>query len=210
MNNQPFTRKMSSKDYLKYALLALMENKSIYKITIRELCEQAKINRSTFYVNYNSLEDCYKKIMTETAAGLVAAVESENMPHAILNMIYSKSATYRRYQKYFAHVHNHYDEFRLFLGVNSTPFFTELLYDQGIDWYTNQLLASKDHFQDDFPMELMAHYIVNAHMGLLKYYIKTNRKYGVEYMAEQMVEITVAGPYSIIKSYSKEKTAPKK
>lgn len=53
-----------TKTLLKTSLIELMQNKQIHKITIKELCAHAEINRSTFYLYYedqfallNEIED---------------------------------------------------------------------------------------------------------------------------------------------------------
>lgn len=50
-------RVMITKKLLKDALLHLLENKSISKINITELCKAAGINRSTFYAHYEIPHD---------------------------------------------------------------------------------------------------------------------------------------------------------
>lgn len=39
------------------AIVTLMQQKSIERITIRELCDTADVNRSTFYNHYNNIYD---------------------------------------------------------------------------------------------------------------------------------------------------------
>lgn len=39
------------------AFLALLEKKDFAYITVKEICEKAGVNRSTFYLHYESLED---------------------------------------------------------------------------------------------------------------------------------------------------------
>jgi len=43
-----------TKTVLQQALLKLLQTKHIDKITIKELCQEAKINRGTFYLHYRS------------------------------------------------------------------------------------------------------------------------------------------------------------
>jgi len=45
---------------LRDSLLRLLENKSIHKISVREICDNAEINRSTFYKYYGSQFDLLK------------------------------------------------------------------------------------------------------------------------------------------------------
>ena len=40
------------------AFAKLLSSKSIRKITIKELCEEADINKSTFYLHYKDIYDC--------------------------------------------------------------------------------------------------------------------------------------------------------
>lgn len=42
-----------TKMFLKESLIDLLEEKSIFKITIKEICEKADINRATFYAHYS-------------------------------------------------------------------------------------------------------------------------------------------------------------
>lgn len=43
------------------AVFDLSTEKELDKISVVELCERAGINKSTFYLHYNSIDDCLKK-----------------------------------------------------------------------------------------------------------------------------------------------------
>lgn len=51
-----------SRQLLKEALIDLLQEKPIEKITIKEICEKAGINRSTFYRHYSSEYDLLGEI----------------------------------------------------------------------------------------------------------------------------------------------------
>ncbi len=51
---------------LKNSLIELMQEKSISKITIKELCENADINRTTFYAHYSDQYELLRCIEEET------------------------------------------------------------------------------------------------------------------------------------------------
>lgn len=55
-----------SKLELKKALLIMMKKKNFNKITIKELCELAKLNRSTFYANYEDIN----KLLLDVHTGI--------------------------------------------------------------------------------------------------------------------------------------------
>ncbi|MBS4539433.1 TetR/AcrR family transcriptional regulator [Clostridium sp. D2Q-11] len=54
-----------TKMVLKESFITLLENKDISQITIKEICNDADINRSTFYSHYSDQYDLLKKIENE-------------------------------------------------------------------------------------------------------------------------------------------------
>lgn len=54
-----------TKRLLKTALLELMQEKPFSRISIRELCEQADLNRTTFYLHYTDQTDLLRHIEKE-------------------------------------------------------------------------------------------------------------------------------------------------
>jgi len=58
-------RVMLTKRLLKESLVSLLKEKTIYRITIRELCDTAGINRSTFYKYYGSQFDLLQEMENE-------------------------------------------------------------------------------------------------------------------------------------------------
>lgn len=59
------TRVQFTKKVLKDSLLKLMKDKPIARITIKELCEEAGLNRGTFYLHYNEPNDLLREIEEE-------------------------------------------------------------------------------------------------------------------------------------------------
>ena len=50
-------RVIKTRRRLHTALLGLMKNKNIRDISVKELVEEARINRSTFYLHYDNIFD---------------------------------------------------------------------------------------------------------------------------------------------------------
>ena len=46
------------------AFLILLEKKDYDYITIKEICEKAGVNRSTFYLHYETLDDLLKESLS--------------------------------------------------------------------------------------------------------------------------------------------------
>jgi len=62
MNRKTRYTRMALRD----SLMELMKEKPLAKITIKELCNNADINRTTFYAHYTNQYDLLNKIETET------------------------------------------------------------------------------------------------------------------------------------------------
>lgn len=79
-----------TKMVLQDSLFELMEKKPIEKITIKELCENADINRTTFYAHYSDQYDLLAKIENETiswAKDAIANLTYKNDRHESINML---------------------------------------------------------------------------------------------------------------------------
>ena len=66
-------RVKKTKKQLRLALMHLMTQKSAKSISVRELAEQADINRSTFYIHYKDVNDLLLHLEDEMAERLSAA-----------------------------------------------------------------------------------------------------------------------------------------
>lgn len=60
--NKHETKYQNTARKMNLALIGLMENKPFESITIKELCEKANVNRSTFYSHYQNLNDLLEEI----------------------------------------------------------------------------------------------------------------------------------------------------
>lgn len=95
-------RTIVTKKLLKTALMELMQEKQFSHITIKELCERADLNRTTFYLHYTNLEILLSEIEEETTQRTLEYIHniqgsSDEIPqmHLFLNYIKENSALFR-------------------------------------------------------------------------------------------------------------------
>lgn len=68
MEKKPDSRRVRmTKMLLKNALIDIMKTKSIHLVSIKEICEEADVNRSTFYRHYNTQYELYDEIIEDIA-----------------------------------------------------------------------------------------------------------------------------------------------
>lgn len=80
-----YTRKV-----IRDSFYALLKEKPVEKITVRELCEKAEINRATFYKHYQDCYDLLDKIEEEALAHfdeLLASVEVRGLQPTLLDIL---------------------------------------------------------------------------------------------------------------------------
>lgn len=65
------------------ALLHLLEKKEFPYITVKEICEQAQVNRSTFYLHYETMDD----LLSESVTYLNAHFQEHMKPKAAETML---------------------------------------------------------------------------------------------------------------------------
>ena len=123
-------RVMLTKKLLKASLTSLLQTQSIYQISIRELCDNAGINRSTFYKHYGSQFD----LLSEMEQDLLASVEG-----ALATQVYFSKDTITQILVY---LENDIDFIRLLINSNVDPEFPKKLFSlPPIQRRLNELMA---------------------------------------------------------------------
>lgn len=189
-------RKQKTRAALINALVQLMEEQNVHSISVKQLCSKAQINRSTFYAHYLDMPDFLEKITQEMAYGLVIIVTDNNENNSIL---LKEGAAFQRYCKWFQYVRANAPFYKSMLGKNGLPEFSTLLRKQGVEWYISLLRPVMYKFEKKISLDVLANYIVNAHLGLLLQFLEDDMKYSCEYMASQLTMLTFQGSFSLLK-----------
>ena len=71
-----------------------MSEKSVYRIQVRELCQKAQVNRTTFYKHYDNVEDFVSKVVDAFIADMDAHFSGDNIFDGLLGI--DAAATYER------------------------------------------------------------------------------------------------------------------
>ena len=71
MNKKQDMRVIRTQKYLRRALIDLMGEKSVQKITVKELAERAEVSRGTFYLYYDSVESMADSLYADLHSSLI-------------------------------------------------------------------------------------------------------------------------------------------
>lgn len=112
-----------SKALLKQNLLTLMQKKKYSKITIKELCEKAGLNRSTFYANYTDIQDLLLDIHTDIFKEMSLALKTPPLGYPAD----TPKARTASLTAFIVYLQDHLDIFQLLLTNNEENLFEKHL-----------------------------------------------------------------------------------
>ena len=78
MNTKNNSRARDTRERLKEALLRLLARRDILDVTVSRLCQEAGVNRSTFYSHYDSIGDLMEELEQEIGANLIGRFRDDN------------------------------------------------------------------------------------------------------------------------------------
>lgn len=163
MNTKNNQRTRLSKMLFKNALMDLLKEKgSINKVSVRELCDRAELNRSTFYAHYNEPNDLLIEIETE----LLDATEEHLKKIGAENEI----GAHKYILSFLQYIRQNDKPFRALLIDSTDPEFRSRFMQQSIIQFVENLRIV-------LPKELEQYifsYILNGSTGIIIQWIRSN------------------------------------
>ena len=171
---------------LRYSLLTLLKKKKLNKITVLELCKEAKINRTTFYKYYNDVDD-YIKIIEDN---LLNELKEE-----VLNINRNYLITY--IGKIVERIKKEKNLYPVLIGSNGDKFFLRkilyLVQKESInEWQRLLKKASEDDLNNIYI------FIVDGSIGIIEKWINNNCKDDPETIALFINKLCMSGLSSFI------------
>ena len=163
MNTKNNQRTRLSKMLFKNALMDLLKEKgSINKVSVRELCDRAELNRSTFYAHYQEPNDLLIEIETE----LLDATEEHLKKIGAENEI----GAHKYILSFLQYIRQNDKPFRALLIDSTDPEFRSRFMQQTIIQFVENLRIV-------LPKELEQYifsYILNGSTGIIIQWIRSN------------------------------------
>ena len=132
-------RIMLTKKLLKTSLTNMLQTQNIYQISIRELCENAGINRSTFYKYYGSQFDLLSEMEQDLLVSIEEVLTAQDN--------YSKNAI----EQILIYLENDIEFIRLLINSNVDPEFPKKLFSlPPIQRMLSELMASIPEEEFDY------------------------------------------------------------
>jgi len=173
-------RVIKTKASLQTALIELLQEKTLDKISISELCKKASVNRGTFYLHYQDVAELFEEYFHNMTEDLRKAYYE---PYLLTHFkIENLSADMVRI---FHHVEK-YKQFYKIVFNRKTPM---MYYYRLFDIIRNYLKESISHIQSE-NVEFFASYQANAIIGLVIQWIQHDFKESPEQMNKILLNLT--------------------
>lgn len=121
MNKKLDRRKKYTQMVLKDSLMTLLKTKQLSSITVKEICEEADINRSTFYAHYRDSFDLMEQIEEEL-------IEDLNTYLSQYNFVQEEESM-QMTEKLLEYIASRYDTCQTLLNENNDPSFEHRIAD---------------------------------------------------------------------------------
>ncbi|MDR0663457.1 MAG: TetR/AcrR family transcriptional regulator C-terminal domain-containing protein [Spirochaetaceae bacterium] len=172
-----YTRKV-----LADSLVELMKDKPFSKITIKELCEKADINRTTFYAHYRDQYDLLLQIEEETLTyfeDMLAKYDARRSKREILEMV----------EEMLNFIANNSNAMHILLSENGDIDFQKKVFHR----FMQKGLVTK-YFSEKTMQEEMYDYwyafVVNGAIGLIQYWLKNDMSIPIRELAKILVNVS--------------------
>lgn len=173
-----------TKEMFHRATLSLLKEKPISRISIKELCEAAGLNRGTFYLHYETPLDVLKEIENQFI--------EENMQY--FDSYWQGDRKVSHMQQLFSCVFQNQERCHILMGENGDPqFMTSLkrLVQSGIvdEWQKESPSCERD------VLEFLFEYVFTGSMRLILNWIDDNGGLPIQDLAQRLERL---GHYSLI------------
>lgn len=170
-----------TKMVLKESFIALLEEKDISQITIKEICENADINRATFYAHYTDQYDLMRKIQDELFDNVdmyLSAYTKNEMPVVPVDIV----------ERIFEYIQENARLCRLLLSergdINFQKRVMTLAYEKNIIELTKSGKISKED------AEYIYAFTLTGCIGAIQKWLNDDMKKSPRFMAEMLIKLT--------------------
>ncbi|WP_028552763.1 TetR/AcrR family transcriptional regulator [Paenibacillus sp. UNC451MF] len=176
-------RILRTRQLLKDALIQLLQEMDIEKITINRLAEEATINRVTFYLHYRDIPDMLDKMAAEMMEDIRSILNKtpENMNS--LEEVDSSMMV-----NLLEHIAEHAKFYKIVLGSRKIPIFTERLLKLLTGSIAERLgkIGSDSYIsKTGIPMDIAVGYYSSAMIGTIVGWLRNDMPYTPLFLTEQ-------------------------
>ena len=174
------TRKLITDSFIE-----IISKKPIAKIAITQLCNQAQISRSTFYLHYLDIYDLYTKLETQFIEGLILTIE-KSQENGVINFDNTM-------ELYCAYIVENKVFFEIFYGDNGLKTLGNHLYNamkKQTDRFPYKHLF---YYNNNFERYASLNFFVNGSLAVINETLQENDPINIKSLAKVIIKINYQG-----------------
>ncbi len=181
------------------AFWKLYEKKRIEKISIREICQLAGYNRTTFYAHYQNIYD----LLGKAALNIVKPIKEAMDRAADFSIIFDSHLL----EKLFLKIFQQEDRYIELLFRNQHDYIlAEKIKTELISLMKEKCVASNIDFQN---LQYLLEYQISAVLGIIRYWFQTDKKLAEHELIEMIYHISTQGVLTVVRKKVAESAAAK-
>jgi len=175
-------KKRYTRMVLQDSLIELMREKPINKITIKELCENADVNRSTFYAHFSDQYELLNTIEEETLSWAKVAFES------VIGSASDEAETIKGLEGICQYIADNSKHLQILMSEQGDIGFQKQLFTLVYNLLGINLQADQNGDGDSKELSLI--FVVNGCVGLIQHWLKTGLRQSPQEIALIIFKMT--------------------
>ncbi|MFP4975838.1 TetR/AcrR family transcriptional regulator [Paenibacillus sp. CN-4] len=177
-------RIVRTRQLIKDALIELLQEMDIEKITVNRIAERATINRVTFYLHYRDIPDMFEKMAEEMVGNIQRVLNADpSKPDA------GDKMDTHMIVKLLEHIAENSKFYKVVLGPGRAPVFRERLLKLLSEIIQQRTMWDKDEYYGSkagVSKEIAMWYGPSVLIGIIIAWIRSDFPYTPHYLAEQL------------------------
>ena len=184
-----------TREALRGALMALIEEKGFDAISVQDITERARLNRATFYLHYRDKQD----LLIRTGEVVFDQLVAEAGPIDLGNLAFEKPP--KQVVILFQHLAKHRDFYRVVLGKWGVPAFVARMREYLVIFTQQHIASLHTLYPTAVPIlddMFISEYVTGAMLGIIIWWLNNDLPHSPDYVADRFGWLSVAGTYRMM------------
>ena len=164
-------RVIRTRTLLRKALMELAAEKDFANLTIKDVTNQAGVNRTTFYLHYSGLHE----LLEDCASTLFGQMREEIFAKDPANYQEDPSILLPLVESVFDHLEEHEDFYGAMLGKHGNPLFRTLFEDFLSELIFEPIADSSSGIKPDFKFEVVIRFFIAGFTGIATWWLEKDK-----------------------------------
>jgi AcrR family transcriptional regulator len=179
MNTKDNQRVRLTKRLLRESLINLLGKQTIYDITVSQLCDDAEINRSTFYKYYNNIREIYEEIEQEALEAGASCLAGVN--------VRDRQSVIRQVEELLIHIKEHSELYNLLFENSADGEFPYKLIEGTVGRISDMHEFMPDSMRDY--AEYCSLFVVSGSLSVIRKWLSSGMNESPSELAELILNI---------------------